>query len=48
MDMQTYEKVIETLVQRLGFIEWQYELEQEENKELKKKLREYEEKNNGI
>ena len=48
MDKSTYEKVIETLVQRIGFIEWQYELEQEENKELKKKLREYEEKNNGI
>lgn len=47
MDKSTYEKVIEVLVQRIGFIEWQYELEQEENKELKKKLREYEEKNNG-
>ena len=47
MDKSTYEKVIEVLVQRIGFIEWQYVLEQEENKELKKKLRELEEKNNG-
>lgn len=47
MDKETYEKVIEMLVARLGFVEWQYELEKEENAELAEKLRQYEEKKNG-
>ena len=47
MDKQTYEKIIEALVARLGFIEWQFDLEKEENANLKKQLRE-KEKNNGI
>ena len=47
MEKETYEKIIEILIARLGFVEWQYEFEQAENKELKKKLREYEEKKNG-
>lgn len=44
MEKETYEKVIEVLVARLNFVEWQYELEKEENKELKKKLKELENK----
>lgn len=46
MDWETCEKVIEVLVARLKFVEWQYELEKEENAQLKKQLREVE-KNNG-
>ena len=42
MEKETYEKVIEVLVARLNFVEWQYELEKEENANLKKQLREYE------
>ena len=42
MDKETYEKVIEVLVARLGFVEWQLELEKEENTQLKKQLREHE------
>ena len=44
MDKETYEKVIEVLVARLNFVEWQYELEKEENSNLKRKLKELENK----
>jgi hypothetical protein len=49
MDKQTYEKIIEALVARLGFIEWQFELEKEENAQLKKKISRLEqEKKDGV
>lgn len=44
MERDTYEKIIEVLVARLNFVEWQYKLEVEENAQLKKQLREGEKK----
>lgn len=44
MEKETYEKVIEVLVARLNFVEWQYELEKEENANLNRKLKELENK----
>jgi hypothetical protein len=44
MEKETYEKIIEILIARLNFVEWQYELEKEENAQLKKQLKELENK----
>lgn len=44
MEKETYEKISEILIARLNFVEWQYELEKEENAQLKKQLKELENK----